>query len=83
MTKFKFTYDWMVAGNDAPKYRQTMAMLQLHVDNVNLMKNQDIWSKTIRESVLVSAYPVAMWLASSWWRLIWEPLPKGFRPSVD
>jgi hypothetical protein len=60
MTQFKFIYDWMVAGNDSAKYRQTMALLQLHVGNVNLMKNQDIWSKTIREPVLVSAYPVAM-----------------------
>ncbi len=84
MTKFKFIYDWLVAGNDAPEYHQTMAMLELHVGNVNLMKNQDIWSRTIRESVLVSAYPLAVWLASSWWRLNWEPLPAhGVRPSVD
>ncbi|MBI5589126.1 MAG: hypothetical protein HY881_01455 [Deltaproteobacteria bacterium] len=84
MTKFKFIYDWLVAGNDAPEYHQTMAMLALHVGDVNLMKNQDIWSRTIRESVLVSAYPLAMWLTSSWWRLNWEPLPAhGVRPSVD
>lgn len=83
MTKFEFKYEWLVSGNDAPEYRETMAMLELHVGNVNLMKNQDIWSKTIRESVLVSAYPLAIWLASSWWRLNWESLPKGARPSVE
>ena len=83
MTEFEFRCEWLVSGNDAPEYRQTMAMLELHVDKMNLMKNQDIWSKTIRESVLVSAYPLAMWLSSSWWRLIWEPLPKGPSPSVD
>jgi len=64
MTKFKLTYEWLVAGNDAPEYNQTMAMIALHVGNVNLMKNQDIWSRTIRESALVSAYPLAVWLAS-------------------
>jgi Zn-dependent peptidase ImmA (M78 family) len=84
MTRLNFVYDWQVAGNDAPEYRQTMAALQLHVGTLNLMRNQDIWSRTIQESVLVSAYPLAMWLASSWWRLHWEPLPAhGVPPSVD
>jgi len=84
MIKFKFIYDWRVAGNDPPEFRNTMADLALHVGNVNLMKNEDIWYRKIRESVLVSAYPLAIWLASSWWRLNWEPLPApGFVPSAD
>ncbi|MDM8524393.1 hypothetical protein QUF80_13580 [Desulfococcaceae bacterium HSG8] len=84
MTEFKFTYDWRAAGNDAPEFFHTMADLALHVGNVNLMKNEDIWSKTVRDSVLLSAYPLAMWLASSWWKLNWEPLPAhGVRPSAD
>lgn len=85
MNKLKFIHEWAAAGNDAPEYRDTMAMLALHVDHVNLMKNEDIWSKSIRESVLMSAYPLAMWLASSWWRLNREPLPAvhGARPSID
>lgn len=84
MTNFKFTHDWLAVGSDAPEYSQTTAMLALHVGNVNLMQNEDLWSRTIRESVLVSAYPLAMWLASSWWRLNWEPLPAhGVRPAVD
>lgn len=81
MNKFKFAYDWRTAGNDAPEYLHTMADLALHVNSVNLMRNEDIWSKTVRKSVLVSAYPLAIWLAFSWWRLNWEPLPA--RPSVD
>lgn len=84
MSEFKIIHDWLTAGNDAQEYRDTMARLELHVANVNLMKNEDIWSRTITESVLVSAYPLAMWLASSWWRLNWEPLPAhGVHPSVD
>ena len=84
MMTFKFIYTWQASGNDEPEYHHTMADLALHVDNVNLMKNEDIWSRTIRESALLSAYPLAMWLASSWWRLHWEPLPAhGICPSVD
>jgi len=84
MVNLNFICNWLVAGNDAPEYRQTMAMLEMHLGNVNLLKNQDVWSKTIRESVLVSTYPLAMWLTSAWWRLNWEPLPAhGVGPSVD
>lgn len=84
MIKFEFTFDWLAAGNDVPEYVETTAMLAMHVGNVNLMQNQDIWSKSIRDSVLISTYPLAMWLASSWWRLNWEPLPAhGTRPNVD
>lgn len=80
MTRFKFTHDWQAAGNDAPEYRHTMARLALHIGNVSLMKSEDIWSRTIRDSVLVSAYPLALWLASAWWRLNWEPRPFGPPP---
>jgi hypothetical protein len=84
MTKFGFTYDWLSAGNGAPEHVHTTAMLALHIGNVNLMQNDDVWSKSVRESVLVSAYPLAMWLAASWWRLNWEPLPAhGVPPPVD
>ena len=84
MADFKLISKWLVAGNDVPKYRQTMAMLELHVGHLNLMKNQDIWSNTIQEFALMSAYPLAMWLAFSWWRLHWEPLPaRGVHPPLD
>jgi len=84
MTRFKFTHEWLAAGVDAPEHIHTTAMLALHIGDVNLMQNEDIWSKTVRESALVSTYPLAMWLASSWWRLNWEPLPShGVRPSLD
>lgn len=84
MTAFKLSHDWTAAGHDKPEIFHTMANLALHIGDVNLMQNKDIWAKTIRDSVLVSAYPLAMWLASSWWRLNFEPLPaQGAAPSID
>lgn len=84
MTKFKFYCEWHVSGNDEPAYQNTMADLALYVGEMNLMLNENIWSQTIRKSALLSAYPLAIWLASSWWRLNWEPLPaRGISPSVD
>lgn len=53
----------------------TAALLDMYVDNISLTRNQDIWAETVRDNVFVSAYPLAMWFASSWWRLNHEPLP--------
>lgn len=60
-----------------------MGMFGLKVGGVSLTRNEDTWSQTIRESVLVSAYPLAAWMVSSWWRLLYEPLPPtATKPSV-
>lgn len=47
----------------------------MFVDNISLTRNEDAWAATVRDSVFVSAYPLAMWFASSWWRLNHEPAP--------
>lgn len=61
-----------------------MGMFRLRLGDVTLTEHEDIWSKTIRDAVLVSAYPLAAWMASSWWRLLFEPLPpNNTKPSVD
>lgn len=84
MAEFRFSCEWLSAGVDGPVFRDTTAQLALYVGNACLTRNEDIWSKTVRDSVLVSTYPLAMWFASSWWRLNWEPLPNhGTRPSLD
>jgi hypothetical protein len=79
-----FELDWLLSGNNSPEIHQTMGMFGLRVDDVYLTRNEDTWSHTIRDKVLVSAYPIATWLASSWWRLLFEPLPPiNTTPSVD
>ena len=85
MTELRFSHEWLAAGGDEPAFRNTSAQLSIFVGDTCLTRNEDIWSKTVRDSVLVSTYPLAMWLASSWWRLNWEPLSKknGLQPSID
>lgn len=84
MSKIKFSCDWLSAGVDDPAIRDTSGRLTISVGDICLTQCEDIWSKTIRNDVLVSAYPLALWLASSWWRLLYEPLPKlNSTPSVD
>lgn len=84
MAGLHFSLQWLLAGSDQPALRHTSAQLGLYVDDVCLTRNEDVWSRTVRDSVLLSAYPLALWLASSWWRLNWEPLPPlGRQPSHD
>jgi hypothetical protein len=82
--KLSLNFDWLPSGNDSPEIHQTMGMFRLQAGEINLTENKNIWSKEIDSKVLVSAYPLALWMASSWWRLLFEPLPPpGIKPSVD
>lgn len=80
----KFSFQWDAAGNDAPELYATMARLSLDVGGYSLTRNEDTWSRTVKEDVLVSLYPLATWFASSWWRLLNEPHPGNrVRPSIS
>lgn len=84
VSDLRFTCEWLSTGKDIAPLRETAGQLTIRLGDVSLTKNEDIWSKTVRDSVLVSAYPLAMWLAASWWRLSYEPLPRhGMSPDLD
>lgn len=75
MAELRISTKWMAATSGEPEVRATAALLDMYVDTISLTRNQDIWAETVRDNVFVSAYPLAMWFASSWWRLNHEPLP--------
>lgn len=70
---------WEDASNDAPEICRTSGPLTIEIDGKPLTRNLDDWSQSVKRSTRVSAYPLAAWLASSWWRLRYEPLPVGNR----
>lgn len=75
MAEFRINAKWMASASGEPEVRATAALVDMYVDGVCLTRNQDIWAETVRDNVFVSAYPLAMWFAASWWRLNYEPLP--------
>ena len=75
MTDIRFDFDWDSYPDDDRKVGETTARLKIHVDGTCLTRNRDIWSETIQDNVIVSLYPIAMWFASSWWRLNHEIRP--------
>ncbi|AXL70959.1 hypothetical protein I5I57_11540 [Pseudomonas aeruginosa] len=84
MSDITFSIDWLSSDGDSPAFRDTSGHLAIHLDAFCLTRNEDVWSRTVRDKVLVSAYPLALWLASSWWRLNFEPLPRmGTKPPLD
>ena len=77
---FAIRCDWESALHDAPEVRETSALLTIVLGNTVVTRNEDVWSRTVRDEVRLSAYPLALWCAASWWRLRWEPLP--MRPAT-
>lgn len=75
MATFDIHRQWESALHEAPEVRHTAAMLRIVVGDDVVTRNEDEWAQTVRDEVRLSAYPLALWLASSWWRLRWEALP--------
>ena len=85
MADLRFDIEWLSYPDEDPKVGETTAQLKIHVDGFCLTRNEDLWSRTVRDSVVVSLYPLALWFASSWWRLNHEILPVdgGIGPGHD
>jgi hypothetical protein len=76
--------NWEAAGLSTPEVLASTGRLRLQVGDINLTEHEDTFSRTIRQEVLVSAYPLALWLAGNWWRLLHEPRPpERLRPTTD
>jgi hypothetical protein len=80
MRDFSIHCRWESALHEAPEIRETSAMLKIALGGVAVTRNEDGWSRTVCEEARLSAYPLALWFASSWWRLRWESLPPA-KPS--
>ncbi|MBK7145713.1 MAG: hypothetical protein IPH76_11120 [Xanthomonadales bacterium] len=74
---FAITWQWLSSIHESAEVRETGAKLKLAIGPKVLTQNVDEWSKTVSDDVRLSAYPLALWFASNWWRLRWEPLPNG------
>jgi hypothetical protein len=60
-------------SNESEETRKTLAALQILLGDRVATRVADDLSKSTRDMIFVSAYPLALWFAASWWRLRWEP----------
>jgi hypothetical protein len=70
-----FDVEWSPSEHGPAEIRQTSAFFQLCVGRNVATRAEDVWSQSVHNRVRLSLYPLAVWLASSWWRLRWEPAP--------
>jgi hypothetical protein len=84
MSEIKLSCEWLPGGSAQSQEQSTRGQLSIHIDGLCLTRNEDVWTHSVRDSVSISAYPLALWLASSWWRLLYEPLlTTAESPSLD
>ncbi len=81
--KIDFRQSWSSVGSGTPELANTLAQLEIHVGDYNLTRNENIFSQSIQNHVIVSSYPLAFWMLQNWWRLLYEPLPAPNKPDVS
>jgi hypothetical protein len=74
---------WLPPFQGTDEIGRTSATIQIRFGAENATRFEDVWSESVQEGTRASAYPLAVWLASSWWRLRWEPLPARIRLTQD
>jgi hypothetical protein len=82
-SNFDIRLDWLPASHGSPEIRETSALLDVIIGDNVATRFDDAWSKSMQRSARVSAYPLALWIASSWWRLRWESLPFRTKPDTS
>lgn len=75
--------DWTGSGTGSPEDVATRARLRIVASEVCMTRNDNHWSRSVSEHVHVSLYPLAMWIASNWWRLTTEPEFSGCHHDYD
>ena len=65
--------DWIAREHGDEIARATLGQLELRCGERFLTLLEDRIARTNRTFANLSAYDLAVWLASNWWRLRWEP----------
>ncbi|MFW6217745.1 MAG: hypothetical protein ACOC4K_02000 [Verrucomicrobiota bacterium] len=80
--KFDLKFSWLARETGSDLDRACFADLSLAVGESFITRLEDIAARTVRNHTRACAYHLAVWFASNWWRLRWEPEPQNPR-SVD
>jgi hypothetical protein len=75
--------EWLPPFHGTEEVGRASAEIQIRFGDENATRFEDAWSQSVQQRARVSAYPLALWLASSWWRIRWEPLPSRVRLARD
>ncbi|MDY6929947.1 MAG: hypothetical protein SWN10_23075 [Pseudomonadota bacterium] len=79
----QFELNWIAGPNTStvPAERLTRCHLAFRFKGHELFRHEDLLGgHQVKDSITVSAYPLAVWFAANWWRLRWEP---GLSPDSE
>lgn len=71
-SRFEIKTQWGSSDGGTAEERASIGDLTMVLDEETLTRVNDTWSAAVSPSVRVAAYPLALWFATSWWRLRWE-----------
>ena len=82
MTHLIFDYRWAkeVARSASPELQATWAVLSIRADSDSLLVAIDRETSDQRDWIVVPLYPIAEWIASSWWLLFENPRALSKKP---
>lgn len=78
-----FRQSWTSVGSGTPELANTLAQLEIYVGDYNLTRNENLFSQSLQDHVIVSSYPLVLWMLQNWWRLLYEPLPASNKPDIS
>lgn len=68
---------WERLESGSAEDRASFALIGICCHDQWLTEAEDLFAKTVRKQVHLSAYLLAEWLSWNWWRLRWEPRRKS------
>lgn len=70
-----FEMDWLADRNSPPSEELlTRCRLSLTLNSQQLFRYEDLLGEhQVKDALVVSVYPLALWFTANWWRLRWEP----------
>ncbi len=75
MSYLKIDCDWIEPTDAIAEVAVTSALVKIQCGHDVLTRAKNDFSKSVMDHVVLSAYPLALWFAESWWRLRWETAP--------
>ena len=74
----RFDTEWLTYPKESAASEEllTRCRLGLRFRNYQLFRHESLLDEhQVKDTIAVSAYPLALWFAANWWRLRWEPSP--------
>lgn len=83
-TPFSIECEWSEPRSGRPELAHTDAFVEICIGDRCATRAENAFSGSVTARPLLSAYPLALWLAGSWWRLRWETaVAAGRSPPLD